>query len=142
MASSTATAAAQHDEQDTEHTSLPRRAGQAAVTAVTANTLLVLLADLAGIAPELAHLQYGRVAALTVVGVVGATLLYAGLSRVVANPDRTFVVITVAVAALSMIPTAIVIPTEPGATVLATVLLGVMHLPPAATALGFLTGRW
>jgi hypothetical protein len=120
---------------------LVRRGGLALVVAVLANSALVLLSNVAGIAPELAHLSFGRVAVFTGIGVIGATALYALLARVVQTPDRTFTLVVVVATALSMFPTAIVIPGEPGATLAGTVMLGVMHLPPAVASVVFLTDR-
>jgi hypothetical protein len=120
---------------------LVRRGSLALVVAVAVNSVLVLLSGLAAIAPDLAHLSYGPVAVLTGAGVVGATVVYAVLARSVRAPDRTFTRVAIAALVLSMLPTAAVVPGEPGATLLGTVVLGVMHVPPAVASIVFLTGR-
>jgi hypothetical protein len=116
-----------------------RRGGAALAVAVVVNLVLTFLAETAAIAPELAHLSYGRIALFTAAGVVGATLVYGALTRTVEDPDRTFTIIAVVVAVLSVVPTALVIPTQPGATTLGTATLAFMHAPPAAASILFLT---
>jgi hypothetical protein len=119
-----------------------RRGAVALALAVAANVVLVAAADAAGVAPGLAALDYGPVAVLTAVGVVGATATYAALTRLVARPDRAFVAVAGVVLLLSFVPTAVAIPASPGATTLGTVVLGVAHVPPAVAAVVGLTGRW
>ena len=118
---------------------LARRGGTALVLAVLANAVLVFLADLAAVAPDLAHLSYGRVAVFTALGVIGATAVYGVLTRLVDDPDLTFAGLAAVLLVLSMVPTAVVIPGEPGATTLGTVALGVAHVPPAVAAVAVLT---
>jgi hypothetical protein len=118
---------------------IARRGGAALLVALLVNAVLTFLAEVAAIAPDLAHLSYGRIAVFTAVGVVGATLVYAALTRLVSNPDRAFVAVAAAVAVLSMLPTALVIPGEPGATALGTATLAFMHVPPAVASVAFLT---
>ncbi len=118
-----------------------RRGGLALVVAVSVNLVLVFLATLASVAPDLLHLDYARVSVFTAVGVAGATATYLALTRVVETPRRTFARLAAGLVVLSMLPTALVIPGEPGATTLGTVMLGVLHLPPAVASVVLLTGR-
>ncbi|WP_254546108.1 DUF6069 family protein [Halomarina pelagica] len=62
------------------------------------------------------------------VAAVGATLVYAVLTRLVARPDRWFVAVAAVVLALSALPLVTVAPGLPGATTELVAVLGVMHL--------------
>jgi len=105
------------------------------------NVALVFLADLGAVAPGLEPLSYGPVVLFTSLGVVGAAVVYAALTRFVGNPNRAFTVVAVVVALVSLVPDALFVPTLPGATTLGAVALAVMHLTTAAACIVFLTGR-
>jgi hypothetical protein len=120
---------------------LARRGALALVVSLVVNAALVFVSDLAAVAPGLDPLSYGPVVLFTTLGVVGAVVVYAALARFSANADRTFTVVAVVVALLSLIPDATFVPTLPGATTLGAVVLGVMHLTTAAACIAFLTDR-
>ncbi|WP_246986058.1 DUF6069 family protein [Halorientalis marina] len=107
--------------------------------ALAANAALVFVSGVAGIAPDLDPLNYGPVVLFTSVGVIGATVVYAALDRLSDSPDRTFAIVAVAVALVSLIPDVVFVPQLPGATTLGAVVLGVMHLTTAAACIVFLT---
>lgn len=118
---------------------LARRGGIAVVLAVAVNAALVLLADAAGIAPTLEPLSTGPVVVFTVLGVVGATLVYGLLARYRAAPDREFAIVAAVVLLLSLIPDVTYAPTLPGATTAGVVVLSVMHVTAAVVAVAALT---
>jgi hypothetical protein len=110
----------------------------ALVVAVAANVALVLLANAAGIDPEFRALTVPPVAFLTVVGVVGATLVYGLLARRVADPDRTFHRVAVAVLAVSLVPDLALPFVDPAASVAGAAVLILMHVVAAAVCVGVL----
>lgn len=118
---------------------LTRRGAVALFVALAVNMALVLLANVAGIAPRLDPLNYGPVVLFTTLGIVGATLTYAALTRFVANPDRTFTVVAGIVLVLSIIPDVVFVPTLPGATTAGAALLAFMHVTAGAAAIVYLT---
>jgi hypothetical protein len=80
----------------------------------------------------------------TVGGVVGATLVYGVLRRLVANPKRVFTIVALVVLLLSFIPNIMLglDPSSapfPGVTWPNVFTLMLMHLPPAIFSLYFLT---
>ena len=118
---------------------LVRQGMLALAVSLAANGALVFGSGIAGIAPDLDPLNYGPVVLFTSLGVVGATLVYAALDRFTDRPDRTFTIIAVVVALLSLVPDAVFVPQLPGATTLGAVVLAVMHLTTAAACIVFLT---
>lgn len=111
----------------------------ALVFSILVNSLIVFVANTAGIAPELDALNYGPVTVLTTVGVVGATATYGILTRLTANPDRVFVAVATVVLLVSLIPDFTYIPDEPGGTLLAGAVLGLMHVTTAVICVVVLT---
>lgn len=111
----------------------------ALVLSLVINWLIVFGANTVGIAPELDALTYGPVTLFTTLGVVGATITYGALTRIATNPDRLFVVVAAIVLVLSLIPDFTVIPDQPGGSLVAGAILGVMHVTTAVICVGVLT---
>jgi hypothetical protein len=120
---------------------LARRALVALVGAVVVNLLVTVLAGVAGVAPGLDPLNVGPVALFTAIGVVGATVVYAALTRFVDDPNRTFTIVAAVVLVLSFVPDVVVAPTLPGATTAGVVVLAVLHVTTAVVCVLALTGR-
>jgi hypothetical protein len=116
-----------------------RRGGFALAVSLVVNAALVFASDLAGVAPGLDPLSYGPVVLFTSLGVIGATVVYAALARFTATADRTFTILAVVLAVVSIVPDVTVVPALPGATTLGAVVLAVMHLTTAAACIAFLT---
>lgn len=111
----------------------------ALVLSLVINWLIVFGANTVGIAPELDALTYGPVTLFTTLGVVGATITYGALTRIATNPDRLFVVVAAIILVLSLIPDFTVIPDQPGGSLVAGAILGVMHVTTAVICVGVLT---
>jgi hypothetical protein len=121
--------------------SLVRRGAVAVVGSAAANALLlalVLATDLVG--PFMA-LTYPPVVFLSVVGALGATGVYALLVRRVAEPDRTFRRVAVAVLLLSFLPDVGLYLADPAATLGVVLVLMLMHVVVAGVSVAALTGR-
>ncbi|WP_255151472.1 DUF6069 family protein [Halorarius halobius] len=120
---------------------IARRGLSALVVAVVAVALVVSAARVLDVAPGFDPFGYGPSTLFTVIGVVGATLVYAVLWRVVADPDRTFTLVAGAVLVVSWVPDVVVAPALPGATTGGVLVLAFLHLVVAVVAVGFLTER-
>lgn len=103
------------------------------------NWALAFAAISAGVAPALTALNYGPVTFLTTLGVVGATAVYAVLTRVATDPDRAFVAVAAAVLVVSVIPDFTFIPNQPGGSLLAGGVLAVLHVATAVICVVALT---
>ena len=107
---------------------------------VAANAVVLAVAtELLGVAPNFESLDWPPVIFLTVVGAVGATVVYAGLTRVVARPDRTFTLLAGVVLLVSFLPDLLWLPDDPGATTAGIVVLMLMHVVVAAICVAVLT---
>jgi hypothetical protein len=118
---------------------LAARAAVATVLAAAANAALVAGGSAAGVAEGFRAVSYPPVLFLTVVGVVGATVLYALLLHRSDAPDRTFVRVAGAVLVLSFVPDLALLAFDPAATVAGVVVLMLMHVVVAAASVGALT---
>jgi hypothetical protein len=113
--------------------------------AAAINVLLYLLGRAMGSFPATALTQMGRpvdafaAAFISVIGVAGATVVYALMARFMDKPkaNRWFTIIAIIVLVL-MIPTPFGIP---GAPVSQIVIMEIMHLVTGLSAIYFLT-RW
>ena len=139
MSAETATT---RDRQHVAFGTLAKRGLAAVLAAVVVNVAVTLIADAAGVAPNLDPLSVGPVALFTALGVVGATITYGVLDRLVTDPDRAFTAVAVVVLVLSWVPDAVFAPTLPGATTAGVVVLGFMHLTTAVVAVVVLTDRY
>jgi len=97
-----------------------------------------LLVPLGGVQPA----AWPAVLGTGVVVTVGATLVYAVLTRLLDRPDRAFVGLAAVVLVVSMLPLVFVAPSIPGVTPAVIVVLAVMHVVAAVGSVAVLTGRW
>ena len=105
------------------------------------NLLIVFVANAGGIAPALEALNYGPVTFFTTLGVIGATITYGVLARFSSSPDRLFLIVAAIVLVLSLVPDFTVIPNQPGGSLFAGAILGLMHVTTAVICVGVLTDR-
>jgi len=115
-------------------------AGALAVSLVI-NWVIVFVANAGGIAPALEALNYGPVTFFTTLGVIGATVTYGVLARLSSSPDRLFLIVAAIVLVLSLVPDFTVIPNQPGGSLFAGAILGLMHVTTAVICVGVLTDR-
>lgn len=118
---------------------LARRGAVALVAALAVNWVVTFAAIAAAVAPTLDAMNYGPVGLFTTLGVVGATVTYGVLARVVDDPDRTFAVVAAVVLVASLIPDFTVVPAEPGGSLAAGAVLATMHVATAAICVAVLT---
>lgn len=118
---------------------LTRRGAITAALAVVVNVVIVLGVRTTGAVQPFAHLAYARVSLFTVLGVVGATLVYGLIRRRRERPDRDFAVVASVVLVLSWIPDLTFIPTVPGSTTGGVATLMALHATTAAICYGILT---
>ena len=97
-----------------------------------------LLVPLGGVQPA----AWPAVLGTGVVVTVGATAVYAALTRLLDRPDRAFVGLAAVVLVVSMLPLAFVAPTIPGVTATVIGVLAVMHVVAAVGSVVVLTERW
>lgn len=118
----------------------------AAVVAAVANGALAAVARAALDLTAFPPLEIQRVVLFTVVGVVGAAVVYGVLRRTVSNPDRAFAVVAAVALVLSFVPDLTIARSLPGATTAGIVLLMVMHVVAAVVAVAVLIrgvpGNW
>ncbi|MFA9416201.1 DUF6069 family protein [Natrinema sp. HArc-T2] len=115
-------------------------AGALAVSLII-NWVIVFVANAGGIAPALEALNYGPVTFFTTLGVIGATVTYGVLARLSSSPDRLFLIVAAVVLVLSLVPDFTVIPNQPGGSLFAGAILGLMHVTTAVICVGVLTDR-
>ena len=121
---------------------LAKRGALAVGASLLANWLL-LGAVLAGnVVEPFDPLSFPPVTFLTAVGAVGATLVYGGLTRLVSNPDRVFLLVAAVVLVLSFVPDVALLEVDPGATVPGVVVLMAMHVTVAVICVASLTDRY
>ncbi|MFP4437091.1 MAG: DUF6069 family protein [Chloroflexaceae bacterium] len=97
--------------------------------------------SVASIPAEFAPFQIPRIAVFTLVGVVGATLIFAALVRFTRQPIRLFWIISVIFLLISFIPNIAMFFTNivPGETPAGIISLMLMHVITAAAAVVVLT---
>jgi hypothetical protein len=118
--------------------SLPVRTALAGVLGVVLNAALVQVAAAASIAPDFRALTLPPVAFLSILGVVGAAVVYVLLGRYVEDRDRTFTRVAAVVLVLSFLPDIALLAVDPAATALGVVVLMVMHVVVAGTTVGLI----
>ena len=121
---------------------LAKRGALAVGASVLANWLLLGAVLTGTIVEPFDALSFPPVTLLTVLGTVGAIFVYGGLTRVVADPDRAFLIVAVAVLVLSFIPDIALLEVDPGATVPGVVVLMLMHVVVAVICVATLTDRY
>lgn len=115
----------------------------AAVVATIGNIIVQMVTEaLFTIPASFPPFDIPRIALFSVIGVVGATIVFGLLGRFTERPIRWFWIVSVVVLLLSFIPNIAMLTTGalPGTTVPGVVSLMVMHVVAAAAALGVLIG--
>ncbi|WP_254864629.1 DUF6069 family protein [Halovivax gelatinilyticus] len=79
---------------------------------------------------------------LTIVGVIGATVVFGALTRRSDRPDRTFTLVAAVVLLASFAPDLYILSEDPDATAGAVAVLMVMHVVVAAACVFALTDRY
>jgi len=79
------------------------------------------------------------VALFTAAGVVGATVVYAAISRLTADYDWTFTVVAGVALLLSFVPDVLILRSDPEATLPAVLVLAVLHVTTAVISVAVLT---
>lgn len=116
------------------------RRGALAVALSAAGNALLLTAILASNAvPPFMALAYGPVIFVSLLGALGATVVYALLARRVTNPDRTFVRIAAVALLLSVAPNVALFLSDPAVTLGVLLSLASMHVVAAVASVGALT---
>lgn len=114
--------------------SLPVRGGLAVLLAVLANAVLVVAIGSLDLAPGFRALTLPPVAFLSALGAGGAAIFYGVLRRYVSDPDRVFLRVASVVLVLSFVPDVALLAVDPTATVVAVVLLIIMHVVVAGAS--------
>lgn len=115
----------------------------AAVLSVAANALVRAVAlMLFDISPELRPFTWPQLSMFTMIGVAGATLVYALVVRRARRPTTTFRKIAIVVLLLSLLPDVGLLVSQaiPGMTTPAFWALVIMHVVTAAITVATLTG--
>lgn len=121
---------------------LARRGVTAIVIALLGNALVLAVArELLDLAPDLQALAWGPVILFTTLGVVGAAVVYAILTRYVSDPNRTFTTVAAVALAVSLLPDLGLLANDPAATIPSVAALMIMHGVAAAASVAALTGR-
>jgi hypothetical protein len=120
---------------------LAKHVGLAIAIALVVNLVILTTVLGLGLLPEYEALAYAPVTMLTVLGVVGAGVVYIILDRVSENHNRLFTWIAVVVLLLSFVPNILIYQSEEAATLGIVLTLMGMHVPPAAASVVSLTGR-
>jgi hypothetical protein len=111
------------------------------LAATVANVLIAMALRIGfGVPAAFTPLSTPTVATFTVVGMIGATLVFAWVARVQADPSRTFVWIAMAGLIVSLLPDLVVWATRvfPGTTATGILSLMALHVVAAGLALGIL----
>lgn len=114
----------------------------AAAGALVVNALIRTAAvTLFGVSPELRPFTWPQLTLFTLVGVLGATVVFGLVARRSPHPAETFRRIAIAVLALSFLPDVTLLVTDilPGMTVAAFWSLVAMHVATAAITIARLT---
>src|SRR5262245_33092727 len=110
------------------------------IISVVANVIIWLIAKaVLNIPPRFAPLaDPGSVIVLTIIGVTGAVIVFAIVSRFARHPIKLFRIIALVVLLLSFLPD-IGLLTIPGMSTPAVIVLMLMHVVAAAISVGLLT---
>lgn len=114
----------------------------AAALAAVANAVLVWVVTVTDAVEPFQPLTYPPVVLFSVLGALGAAVVYGVLVRRVADPDRTFLRVAAVVLVVSFLPDVGLLAADPAATVPAVLVLMVMHAVVAAISVATLTRRW
>ena len=118
------------------------RGGVAAVLSLVVNGVLLGIVLTVDLVATFDALSIPPVAGLTVLGVVGASVVYGFLTGRVDDPDRTFIIVAAVVLVLSFVPTGSLLAFDDDAVVGGVVVLMIMHVVVAAVCVWALTDRY
>ncbi|MBP1923536.1 cytochrome bd-type quinol oxidase subunit 2 [Halorubrum alkaliphilum] len=104
------------------------------VIAVIVNLILGWITLSQNLVASTEFFQYPPIIVWTLLGTVGATLVYGALTRRSATPDQTFVRIAVAVLLLSFLPNIGLLFAVDDVTTSEAIGLMALHVPPAIVA--------
>lgn len=116
------------------------RVAVAAVAASVANLLVLAVALLLEFAPGFRPLAVAPIVFLTVLGVVGAGVVYAFLDQRTDAGNDLFRTVAIGVLVVSFVPDLALLAFDPAATVLGVLALAVMHVVVAAICLAIIPG--
>ncbi|WP_297886401.1 DUF6069 family protein [uncultured Halorubrum sp.] len=111
------------------------RGGGTFLIGAAVNLALVWIALTLDLVASTEFVQYRPVVVFTLLGTVGATVVYGALTRLSATPDRTFVRVAVAALVLSFLPDVGLLLAVEGVTTSEAIALMALHVPPAVTAM-------
>ena len=118
------------------------RGGLAVVVSLLVNLAILAAVLSSGIVEPFDALSVPPVALLTVLGAIGATIVYGAITRRSDAPDRTFIIVAAAVLVLSFAPDLALLEYDADATVPAVIVLMIMHVAVAAACVWALTDRY
>ena len=113
---------------------LATRGAGALVIALVVNLVLGWIALSRGLIASTEFFRYPGIVVWTVLGIVGATLVYGVLTRRSTTPDETFVRVAVAALFLSFVPNVGLAFAVESVTTSEVIGLMVLHVPPAVVA--------
>ncbi|OYR76733.1 hypothetical protein Z052_08110 [Halorubrum sp. C191] len=102
---------------------------------VAVNLALGWIALTGGLVASTEFFRYPPIVVWTLLGTIGAAVIYGALTRFSATPDRTFVRVAVAALVLSFVPDVGLLVAVEGVTTSEAVALMALHVPPAITAM-------
>ncbi|MFC5368352.1 DUF6069 family protein [Salinirubrum litoreum] len=120
-------------------TAIVRRGALALLLSAAANALLLAAILASGAVPPFMALAYGPVIFVSLLGALGATVVYALLARRVTDPDRTFVRVAAVALLLSFAPNVALYLSDPAVTLGVLLSLASMHVVAAVASVGALT---
>lgn len=127
---------------DIDITDLVKRGGIAAVAALLVNIVLLQVVLRFGIVEPFRPVAAGPIGTFTVVGVIGATIVYAALAKRKEDHDTLFTKVAAVFLLVSFIPDIGLLVTDPSATVSGAVFLMVLHVTTAVACVRGLTGSY
>ena len=118
------------------------RGGLATVVSLVGNWLFLAIVLGADLVEPFDPVSVGPVTLLTVLGAVGATVVYWLLDRRSDDPDRLFIIVAAVVLILSFVPDLALLELDPEATISGVIALMIMHVIVAVGCVGLLTDRY
>jgi hypothetical protein len=116
----------------------------AIVASVVANLIIRIIAvSLLGIGKDFPPLGWGPPIVFTIMGVLGAVIVFATVARFSKRPIRLFTIIALVVLALSLLPDIGLLSSNamPGTSLGSVIALMLMHVAAAAVTIWLLTTR-
>jgi hypothetical protein len=127
---------------DIDTTDLAKRGGIAAVAALLVNIALLQLVLRFGLVEPFRPVAAGPIGTFTVVGVIGATIVYGWIAKRRENHDVVFTKVAAGVLLASSLPDILLLVMDPSATVTGVLFLMVLHVTTAIACVRALTGRY